>query len=105
LLSPVTSLAINCDNYYFIDGNYGISTLNAGIHSYSVLGTCHVAVDKLSGGPIPPLSTVAVVCNNQLLYSVFGDTDGCDDADFTGEASYALANVSMIDSDIFSSYS
>ena len=39
---------------------------------------------------------MAVVCNNQLFYSVFGDTNGCDDADFTGEASYALANVRMI---------
>ncbi|KIM76821.1 glycoside hydrolase family 75 protein [Piloderma croceum F 1598] len=74
-------------------GRYGISKLDPLIHSYSVLGTCHVPVDKPSGGPVPPLSTVAVVCNNQLFYSVFGDTNGCDDADFTGEASYALANL------------
>ncbi|KIM79831.1 glycoside hydrolase family 75 protein, partial [Piloderma croceum F 1598] len=72
---------------------YGISTLNPMIHSYSVLRTCHVPVDKPSGGSISPLSTVAVVCNNQLFYSVFGDTDGCDDADFTRETSYALANL------------
>lgn len=52
-------------------------------------------MDNESGGPIPALSVVAVVCNNQLFYSVFGDTNGCDDHDATGEASYALARVSV----------
>ena len=85
-----------------LDGNYGITRLDATIHSYSVLGTCHVPVDKPSGGPIPPLSTVAVVCGKKLFYSVFGDTNGCDDDDVTGEASYALANVSLIYSSISS---
>jgi len=72
---------------------YGISTLDARIHTYSVLGTCDVAIDKPSGGPVPALSTVAVVCNNQIFYSVFGDTNGCDDDNATGEASFALANL------------
>ncbi|KAF3911300.1 hypothetical protein ABW21_db0202233 [Orbilia brochopaga] len=68
---------------------YGIKTLDASIHQFSVLGTCHLSLE----GIISPLALVAVVCNNQLLYSVWGDTNGCDDDDFTGEASISLAQM------------
>ncbi|KAK6332224.1 hypothetical protein TWF696_002945 [Orbilia brochopaga] len=68
---------------------YGINTLDASIHQFSVLGTCHLSLE----GTISPLALVAVVCNNKLLYSVWGDTNGCDDDDFTGEASISLAQM------------
>ncbi|EWC44182.1 hypothetical protein DRE_06927 [Drechslerella stenobrocha 248] len=68
---------------------YGIKTLDASIHQFSVLGTCHVNLE----GIINPLALVAVVCNNQLLYSVWGDTNGCDNNDVTGEASISLAQL------------
>ncbi|KAJ6259425.1 hypothetical protein Dda_6327 [Drechslerella dactyloides] len=69
--------------------DYGIKTLDASIHQFSVLGTCHVDLT----GIIRPLALVAVVCNKQLLYSIWGDTNGCDDDDFTGEASVSLAQM------------
>ncbi|KAA8902930.1 fungal chitosanase of glycosyl hydrolase group 75-domain-containing protein [Sphaerosporella brunnea] len=72
---------------------YGIESLDASKHTFVVLGTCDVAVDTLTGGPIQPLSLVAVVCNNQLHYAVFGDTNGCDDDNFTGEASLSLGQL------------
>ncbi|KAK6360057.1 hypothetical protein TWF730_006211 [Orbilia blumenaviensis] len=68
---------------------YGIQTLDASIHQFSVLGTCNLNLQ----GTISPLALVAVVCNNQLLYSVWGDTNGCDDNNFTGEASISLAQL------------
>ncbi|KAK6544696.1 hypothetical protein TWF694_001382 [Orbilia ellipsospora] len=72
-----------------LSGSYGIKTLDASIHQFSVLGTCHLDLQ----GTIQPLAFVAVVCNNQLFYSVWGDTNGCDDNEFTGEASISLAQM------------
>ncbi|KAF3932054.1 hypothetical protein ABW20_dc0104850 [Dactylellina cionopaga] len=69
--------------------SYGIKTLDASIHQFSVLGTCNLNLQ----GTIQPLALVAVVCNNQLFYSVWGDTNGCDDNNFTGEASVSLAQM------------
>ncbi|KAF3920079.1 hypothetical protein AA313_de0200589 [Arthrobotrys entomopaga] len=70
-------------------GGYGIKSLDASIHQFSVLGTCHLNLV----GTIQPLALVAVVCNNQLFYSVWGDTNGCDNNDATGEASISLAQM------------
>ncbi|KAF3904456.1 hypothetical protein ABW20_dc0103329 [Dactylellina cionopaga] len=72
-----------------VSKKYGIKTLDASIHQFSVLGTCHLSLD----GILSPLALVAVVCNNQLFYSVWGDTNGCDGNDFTGEASISLAQM------------
>ncbi|KAF3905008.1 hypothetical protein AA313_de0203215 [Arthrobotrys entomopaga] len=69
--------------------SYGIETLDASIHQFSVLGTCDLDLE----GTIQPLALVAVVCNDQLFYSVWGDTNGCDDDNFTGEASISLAQM------------
>lgn len=52
------------------------------------------------GGPVPPLSVVAVVCNNELHYGIFGDTNGCDDDNFTGEASIGLARMCFPDEEL-----
>ncbi|KAI5791884.1 fungal chitosanase of glycosyl hydrolase group 75-domain-containing protein [Geopyxis carbonaria] len=75
------------------EGGYGIDSLDAGDIPFVVLGTCDVGIDSLSGGPIKPLSIVAVVCGGQLLYGVFGDTNGCDNDNVTGEASISLAQM------------
>jgi chitosanase len=72
---------------------YGITSLDAEVHPYVVLGTCDVDVSKY----IQPLSVVAVVCGGALHYGVFGDTNGCDDDNFTGEASLALAKLCFPD--------
>ncbi|EPS45085.1 hypothetical protein H072_893 [Dactylellina haptotyla CBS 200.50] len=69
--------------------SYGIKTLDASIHQFSVLGTCHVSMT----GTIEPLALVAVVCGGNLFYSVWGDTNGCDGDDYTGEASISLAQL------------
>ena len=70
-----------------LEDSYGIRSLNASVHAFAVLGTCRVDVE----GAIAPLAMVAVVCGGALHYGVFGDTNGCDDDNFTGEASLALA--------------
>lgn len=69
--------------------------MNASVIPFVVLGTTDVAMDTLSGGPIEPLALVAVVCNGELHYAVFGDTNGSDNSNdnFTGEASLALAQM------------
>ncbi|KAA8903987.1 fungal chitosanase of glycosyl hydrolase group 75-domain-containing protein [Sphaerosporella brunnea] len=73
--------------------NYGIASLDAEVHPYVVLGTCSADVAKV----VKPLSVVAVVCNRKLHYAVWGDTNGCDDDNFTGEASLALARLCFPD--------
>ncbi|KAL7948707.1 fungal chitosanase of glycosyl hydrolase group 75 domain-containing protein [Trichoderma barbatum] len=75
----------------------GQRDLDANAHPYVVFGN--------DGGPgwntfdpqsvgIEPLSVMAVVCNNKLIYGVWGDTNG-DDGDFpvVGEASISLATA------------
>ena len=49
--------------------DYGITSLNAGFHPFVVFGTCDVNVKKV----IKPLSVVAVVCNGELHYGVWGN--------------------------------
>ncbi|KAL1871241.1 serine/threonine-protein kinase HAL4/sat4 [Paecilomyces lecythidis] len=78
--------------------SYGIPDLNASIHSYVVFG---------NEGSIPsfnpraygmrPLSVMAVICNEQLFYGVWGDTNGGVD---TGEASISLATACFPDGNI-----
>ncbi|KAF7718842.1 Chitosanase [Penicillium ucsense] len=66
---------------------YGIQDLDANVHPYVVFG--NAGFDPQSYG-MEPLSVMAVVCNNQLLYGIWGDTNGYDS---TGEASIALAQM------------
>lgn len=76
-----------------VEDDYGIKSLNATVHPFVVLGTCDVSLTDV----IKPLSLVAVVCDGALHYAVFGDTNGCDDDNFTGEASLALARLCFPD--------
>ncbi|GFG09574.1 endo-chitosanase [Aspergillus lentulus] len=70
---------------------YGISDLDANIHPYVVFGNSGSSptFDPQQYG-MEPLSVMAVVCNNQLFYGVWGDTNG---GTSTGEASISLAKL------------
>ncbi|KAF2727200.1 fungal chitosanase [Polyplosphaeria fusca] len=77
---------------------FGINDLDSQIHTFVVLGNDNSASEGNGGTPfdpaqsanIKPLSVVAVVCNNQLLYGVWGDVNG---GILTGESSVALAQM------------
>jgi hypothetical protein len=64
--------------------SYGIEDLNAFVHSYVVFGNFndrgtqppdYVTFDPKAYG-VQPLSIIAVVCNDQLFYGVWGDSNG-----------------------------
>ncbi|SPO01594.1 related to chitosanase precursor [Cephalotrichum gorgonifer] len=75
-----------------------ISDLNANIHPYVVFGNEGTkrgwkTFDPESVG-IEPLSIMAVVCGDKLIYGVWGDTNGDDgDHPLVGEASISLATA------------
>ncbi|CAF9940498.1 MAG: hypothetical protein HETSPECPRED_002425 [Heterodermia speciosa] len=78
-----------------IPGNV-IKDLNANIHPYVVFGNYgdySPTFDPKAHG-IKPLSVMAVVCGDKLIYGVWGDTNG-DDAEYplVGEASLSLATA------------
>lgn len=66
---------------------YGISDLDANVHSYVVFG--NQGFNPQDYG-MKPLSVMAIVCNGQLHYGVWGDTNG---ANTVGEASLALGQI------------
>jgi hypothetical protein len=72
---------------------HGLNDLNPTIIPYVVFG--NTGNDKLEFDPtkhgIKPLSVMAVVCNNKLVYGVWGDTNGEEDEPKVGEASISLA--------------
>jgi hypothetical protein len=77
--------------------SYGIKDLNANIHPYVVFGNegsadGYVNFDPRSAG-IEPLSLMAVVCGDKLVYGVWGDTNGDDGPPIVGEASLSLATA------------
>ncbi|EAW08981.1 glycoside hydrolase family 75 protein [Aspergillus clavatus NRRL 1] len=75
---------------------FEIGDLNANIHPYVVLGNegnYSPTFDPRSVG-VQPLSVVAVVCRDQLVYGIWGDTNGDDgEHPMVGEASIALATA------------
>jgi chitosanase len=77
---------------------YGIEDLDSQIHTVVVLGNDN-SPEEGNGGKkfeptadadIQPLSVVAVVCNDKLLYAVWGDVNG---GVMTGETSVSLAQM------------
>lgn len=70
---------------------YGIEDLDANIHPYIVFGNegGNPSFNPQSKG-IKPLSVFAIVCNNQLHYGIWGDTNG---GTSTGEASLAMGKL------------
>ncbi|KAM0692379.1 hypothetical protein Q7P36_008580 [Cladosporium allicinum] len=77
-----------------IDYKVGISDLNAKVHTYVVFGNdgTSPSFDPQKYG-IEPLSVMAVVCGNKLVYGVWGDSNGNDGQPLVGEASIALATA------------
>ncbi|KAJ0164901.1 Endo-chitosanase [Colletotrichum tanaceti] len=76
----------------------GRRDLNASLHSYVVFGN----EGTKSGWPtfdptqhgVRPLSLMAIVCNDRLVYGVWGDTNGDDGPEaMVGEASISLATA------------
>ncbi|PHH68142.1 hypothetical protein CDD80_221 [Ophiocordyceps camponoti-rufipedis] len=82
---------------------YGIPDLNANIHTYVVFGNTASkpgwpTFDPASHG-IRPLSVMAVVCGQRLVYGIWGDTNGDDGENpMVGEASISLATACYGDS-------
>lgn len=74
---------------------YGIPDLNAYVHPYVVLGNegdYNPTFDPRKHG-VEPLSLVAVVCGDKLIYAVWGDTNGDDGPPLVGEASLATGTA------------
>ncbi|GFF57350.1 hypothetical protein IFM51744_09176 [Aspergillus udagawae] len=70
---------------------FGISDLNANVHPYVVFGNEeHSPKFSPQSQGMQPLSVMAVVCNGQLHYGIWGDTNG---GVSTGEASISLADL------------
>lgn len=76
----------------------GISDLNANVHPYVVFGNSGRRRGWKTFDPeeygVEPLSIMAVVCGDRLVYGVWGDTNGDDgEHPMVGEASIAVATV------------
>ncbi|KAL2819582.1 chitosanase [Aspergillus cavernicola] len=72
---------------------FGIPDLNSYIHPYVVLGNIgryYPTFDPQSVG-VQPLSVVAVICGDKLIYGIWGDMNGDDGLPLVGEVSLALA--------------
>ncbi|KAG6173538.1 hypothetical protein E4U50_007051 [Claviceps purpurea] len=72
--------------------------LDANIHPYVVFGNKGTREGYKTFDPrkygVEPLSVMAVVCNNKLIYGVWGDEHGDDDPQaMVGEASISLATA------------
>lgn len=76
----------------------GIQDLNAYVHPYVVFGNTGNKPGWRTFDPtkfgVRPLSVVAVVCGDRLVYGIWGDTNGDDgDKPMIGESSLALATA------------
>ncbi|KAI1411645.1 glycoside hydrolase family 75 protein [Hypoxylon sp. FL1857] len=76
----------------------GVSDLNPFVHDYVVFGNSGDKAGWITFDPrdhnMKPLSVMAVVCNNQLIYGIWGDTNGDDGVNpRVGEASISIANL------------
>lgn len=83
----------------------GLGYLNPYVHTYTVFGNVGENDDGSSNVPgytvfqpdkhgIAPLSIMAVVCNDNLFYGVWGDENGDDDNEaLVGEAAISLAKM------------
>ncbi|KAH8690297.1 chitosanase [Talaromyces proteolyticus] len=83
-----------------VNSDYGISDLRADIHPYVVLGNYgdYSPTFHPEDVGIKPLSLVAVLCNNKLIYGIWGDTNGDDGPPLIGEASLAVGTACFGDS-------
>ena len=72
---------------------FGIPDLNTYVHPYVVLGNQgdYDPTFEPRDYDVQPLSLVAVVCGDKLIYGIWGDTNGDDGPPLIGEASLSLA--------------
>lgn len=78
--------------------DHGISDLDANIHPYVVFGNSGTKRGWKTFDPeeygIEPLSVMAVVCGDKLVYGIWGDTNGDDgEQPMVGEASISVATA------------
>ncbi|KAK1479562.1 fungal chitosanase [Colletotrichum cuscutae] len=83
---------------YLSNYNAGINDLNAYVHPYVVFGNDGSKPGWPTFDPkkhgIEPLSVMAVVCNNKVIYVIWADTNGDDGSQaMVGEASLSLATA------------
>ncbi|KAI1500418.1 glycoside hydrolase family 75 protein [Biscogniauxia marginata] len=76
----------------------GVDDLDPYVHPFVVFGNSGTQPHNVPFRPqeygIEPLSVMAVVCPDKLVYAVWGDTQGGErDASFVGEASLALGEL------------
>ncbi|GAM88196.1 hypothetical protein ANO11243_062270 [Dothideomycetidae sp. 11243] len=73
---------------------YGIRDLDANIHPYVVFGNQGSKAGYKNFDPqahgVRPLSVMAVVCNNKVVYGIWGDTNGDDGPPLVGEAALSV---------------
>ncbi|KAM0263151.1 hypothetical protein ACHAQJ_001304 [Trichoderma viride] len=75
--------------------NFGIEDLDANIHPYVVFGNEGASPSFApQDHGMQPLSVMAVVCNNQVFYGIWGDTNGFTS---TGEAAISLGELCFPD--------
>ncbi len=77
-------------------GVAGVDDLDANVHPYVVFGNVgdYSPTFEPADHGIKPLSVMAVVCGDQLIYGVWGDENGDDGAKpVVGEASLSLATA------------
>jgi chitosanase len=84
--------------------SYGIEDLDSNVHTYVVLGNDNSASEGDGGQKfdpqehgVKPLSVLAVVCGDKLVYGVWGDVNG---GKVTGESSISLAQMCFPDEKI-----
>ncbi|KAF1731794.1 Endo-chitosanase [Beauveria bassiana] len=74
---------------------YGIPDLDANVHPYVVFGNAEADPSFVpQDHGIEPLSVMAVICNDQVHYGVWGDVNG---GVLTGEASLSMAKLCFPD--------
>ncbi|KAL7972228.1 glycoside hydrolase family 75 protein [Trichoderma sp. SZMC 28014] len=75
--------------------SYGIDDLDANIHPYVVFGNegANPSFSPEQFG-MQPLSVMAVVCNNQVFYGIWGDTNGFTS---TGESAISMGDLCFPD--------
>ncbi|KAI0381664.1 glycoside hydrolase family 75 protein [Hypomontagnella monticulosa] len=83
---------------FVADLDNGVPDLNPFVHDYVVFGNTGDKPGWVTFEPrdygMEPLSVMAVVCNDKLIYGIWGDTNGDDGANpRIGEASISLATL------------
>lgn len=91
-----TAFKDTVQDYSKIAGNE-VSDLNANFIPYVVFGNEGTKSGYTTFDPtnysVQPLSVMAVVCGDKMIYGVWGDTNGDDGPPMVGEASISLATA------------